>query len=176
MINWQIRFIAICLHRRKKMEVIAIVISICAFIVSVFVPIFEFLWNQKMNKHNLEAEYFRDMYGEIMYQKIPTALEYFHFDGNKISGTDSMLDVLREIRVRSLYFKVADETFFNKLKSAVQDLEDYIVKTPDEMTTQQFTTFYAIVTQKIDVIYMSMSNKYIGENQKLKTKKKKRED
>ena len=57
------------------MDVIALVISICAFIVSVLVPIFEFLWNNKMNKHNLEAEYFREMYGEIMYQKIPKALE-----------------------------------------------------------------------------------------------------
>lgn len=144
------------------MDVIALVISICAFIVSVLVPIFEFLWNNKMNKHNLEAEYFREMYGEIMYQKIPKAIEYFHFDGKKIYGTDNMLDVLREIRTRSLYFKVTDKLFFDELKRTVQDLEDYIVQTPDEMTTVQFATFYATVNQKIEVIYARMSNKYIG--------------
>lgn len=144
------------------MDVIALVISICAFIVSVLVPIFEFLWNNKMNKHNLEAEYFREMYGEIMYQKIPKALEFFHFDGKKIYGTDNMLEVLREIRTRSLYFKVTDKMFFDELKRTVQDLEDYIVQTPDEMTTVQFATFYATVNQKIEVIYARMSNKYIG--------------
>ena len=144
------------------MDVIALVISICAFIVSVLVPIFEFLWNNKMNKHNLEAEYFREMYGEIIYQKIPKALEFFHFDGKKIYGTDNMLEVLREIRTRSLYFKVTDKMFFDELKRTVQDLEDYIVQTPDEMTTVQFATFYATVNQKIEVIYARMSNKYIG--------------
>lgn len=144
------------------MEVVALVVSICAFIVSIAVPIFEFIWNQKMNKQNLEAEYFREMYGEIMYQKIPAALAYFHFDGHKISGTDMMLNVLREIRIRSLYFKVVDKPFFDKLKKSVQDLEDYIVQTPDEMETAQFTTFYETVNQKIATIYLNMSNKYIG--------------
>ncbi len=146
------------------MDVIALVVSICAFIVSVLVPIFEFVWNRRMNSHNLEAEYFRDMYGEIMYQKIPKTLEYFHFDGQKISGTDEMLDVLREVRIRSLYFKVTDPSFFIKLKTSIQDLENYIVETPDAMTSQQFACFYNVVSQKIEVIYRNMSNKYIGKN------------
>lgn len=144
------------------MDVAALVISICAFIVSILVPIFEFLWNNKMNEHNLEAEYFREMYGEIMYQKIPKALEYIYYDGERISGTDNILDVLREIRLRSLYFKVTDNVFFEKLKCSVQDLEDYIVNTKDEMSTMQFSSFYSTVMQNIDMIYKNMSEKYIG--------------
>ena len=61
-----------------------------------------------------------------------------------------------------MYFKVTDKMFFDELKRTVQDLEDYIVQTPDEMTTVQFATFYATVNQKIEVIYARMSNKYIG--------------
>lgn len=144
------------------METVALVISICAFIVSVVVPIFEFIWNKKMNKLNLEAEYFRDIYGEIMYQKIPRALNYFHFDGSKLSGTDDMINVLREIRMRSIYFQVIDKDFYDSLKESVQDLEDYIIKTPDEMSATDFAGFVAKANEMVQVIYEKLSNKYIG--------------
>ncbi len=144
------------------MEIVALVISICAFLVSIVVPIFEFLWNQKMNRHNLEAEYFKDTYGEILYNNIPKAIQYIHYDGKKVSGTDNIIDVLRDIRVRSVYFKVADETFYKRIKGAVQDLEDFIITTDENMSSAQFASFYGAINEKIEIIYKNMSDKYIG--------------
>ncbi len=144
------------------MEVIALVISICAFLVSVAVPIFEFIWNQKMNQHNLEAEYFRDIFGEILYQDMPQAISFIHFNGEEVSGTDIMCEVLRKIRTRAVYFKVADEKFYTKLKKSVQELEDYIVKSPDQMTSAEFATFFAAINEKVEVIYKYMSDSYVG--------------
>ena len=144
------------------MDKIALVISICAFLVSIVVPVFEFIWNQSLNRHNLEAEYFREIYGEILYQKIPGAIQFISYDGKEVSGTEKMIDVLREIRVKSLYFKVTDKNFFDTLKNTVQNLEDYIVKADDKMTTAQFTAFYDEIGKKTDQIYNLMGNKYIG--------------
>lgn len=147
-------------------EIIALVVAICAFLVSIAAPIFEFIWNNKMNRHNLKAEYFRNIYGEILYQEVPMALNYIHYNGNEVSGTDKLCDVLRNIRNRSVYFKVVDETFFNKLKSALQDLEDYLIQSPEKMSSSEFATFYAVINSKIEIIYKYMSDTYIGKKTK----------
>lgn len=143
-------------------DVIALVVAICAFIVSVAVPIFEFFWNRKLNRHNLQAEYFREIFGQLLYEDVPIAMNYIHFDGQAISGTDNILDVLRKIRSRSIYFKYADNEFYLKLIEEVQSLENYIVQTPDAMSAPEFADFYKNIHEKIENIYKYMSDEYIG--------------
>lgn len=150
------------------LDIIALVVAICAFVVSIVVPVFEFIWNNRMNKNNLKAEYFRDVYGEILYQDIPMALSYIHYNGTEVTGTKSLCDVLRKIRFRSVYFKVADADFYNKLIDSVQDLEDYIIQSPDTMSASQFCTFYGIVNEKIEIVYKHMSEAYIGKRDPFK--------
>lgn len=144
------------------LDVIALVVAICAFLVSIATPIFEFVWNNKLNKHNLKAEYFRTVYGEILYQEIPMALNFIHYDGNEVSGTEKLCEALRNIRIRSVYFKVTDKEFFDKLKSAVQDLEDYVVQSATKMTASEFATFYGVISNKVEAVYKYMSDLYIG--------------
>lgn len=150
------------------LDVIALAVAICAFIVSIIVPVFEFIWNNRMNRKNLKAEYFRDVYGEILYQDIPMALSYIHYNGTEVSGTENLCDILRKIRFRSVYFKVVDVKFYNKLKDAVQELEDYVIQSPDTMSASQFVTFYGIVNEKIEIVYKHMSEAYIGNNKSFK--------
>lgn len=147
-------------------EVIALVVAICAFIVSVAVPIFEFFWNRKLSRHNLQAEYFREVFGEILYQDIPMALSFIHYNGEVVTGTEKMIEVLRKIRTRSIYFKFAEPDFYVRLKTFGQDLEDYLVQSPDDMSTGEFAVFYREVNEKIEMIYKCMSDGYIGKKSK----------
>jgi len=148
------------------LDVIALVVAICAFLVSLVTPIFEFVWNYKMNKHNLMAEHFRTVYGEILFQEMPIALNYIHYDGHEVSGTEKLCDVLRTIRIRSIYFKVADKVFFDKLKGAVQNLEDYIIQSNEKMSLPDFLAFYETINNKVEIIYKYMNDLYIGEKVK----------
>lgn len=145
------------------MEIAALVISICAMLVSIVTPIFEYIWNKKMNRNNLEAEYFREIYGDILYQDMPLSLGYIHFDGKYVTGTDKLIEVLRSLRTRSVYFKISDKQYYDKLIQTIQDLEDYIVSLPSEMTSGEFAAKYSIIIEKNDSIYECMSSKYTGE-------------
>lgn len=144
------------------MDIIAIVVSICALLVSILSPAFEFYWNKKMNVQNLTAEYFREIYGKIIYEDIPINREYIHFDGNELSGTENLIDTLRTIRGRSVYFKIANNNFYNNLISHLQGLEDYLVQTPNQMTSSQFANFHKKVDEYLEKIYSDISNGYLG--------------
>ena len=146
-------------------DIIAIIVAILALIVSILSPIIEFICNKKINRINLSAEYFKDVYGTILHQDIPVALNYLHYDGQKLSGTNKLIDVLRELRTKSLYFKVVNGSFYKKLLSSIQNLEDYIVSTDDTMTSMQYYTFLENVIKKIEDIYIHMNNQYIGKKQ-----------
>lgn len=143
------------------MEGIAIGISIAALFVSILAPLFEYWWNKRLNKHNLTAEYFMKVYGEILYKDLPIAHEYIHFSNDLLSGTDKMLEVLRNIRQRSIYFKTVDSEYYKKLLLLVQGLEDFIVNTSEHMTTTQFNEFYNGVDARLEEIYKHMGTKNI---------------
>ena len=86
------------------MELAAIIISILALIVSIFSPVIEYLLNKRLNEYNLTSEYFRSIYGNIIYEDIPKYREYVHFDGEKITGTDELISTLKTLRIKSIIF------------------------------------------------------------------------
>lgn len=144
---------------------IAIFLSILALIVSVFSPFFEYFWNYKINITNLEAEYFRSVYGEFLMKSIPVARENITFNGIEVLGTDKLLDTLRNIRIESLYFKCMHIDFYEKLLKIIQDVEDYIILNEKEVNTHgEYLFFESVVRKKINDIYKLISEHYIGKN------------
>lgn len=144
------------------MEIFALIVSICALAVSILSPAFEYFWNKRMNNQNLTSEYFREIYGKIIYEDIPVYREYIHFNQNNISGTEKLLDVLREIRRKSVYFKIVNSNFYQKLINDIQCLEDYLIKCPNQMTNEEFVEFHNQIDMYIEEIYKDISNGYLG--------------
>jgi hypothetical protein len=144
------------------MEKVAFYISIIAIIISVGVPIFEFLYNKKINKINLISEYFKEIYGEFLIKRVPLARQYIHFNGRELSGTDKLLDVFREMRESSLYFKYNDKEFYGNLKGKIQAIEDCLVTKTGIMNSDEYAEFYNTFEKELGMIYECISDGYLG--------------
>lgn len=134
-------------------------ISLAAILISIITPVFEYWWNRKLNRQNLAAEYFRHVYEDFLFEELPKAKTYIHYSNEEISGTDEMLDVLREMRQKSLYYKSGDNEFYRNLLKEIQALEDYLVITYKNIDDEMYIEFYRKVESYIDAIYNRIYNK-----------------
>lgn len=138
---------------------IAIGISIGALVVSMISPLFEYCWNKRLNKKNIESECFKEIFGDIIFQELPRAREYIHFDDKTVTGTEPLEDVLRMLRRRAVFYKNRDHSFYENFIKAVQTLEDYIV-VPGDLSAEKFAEYYNRVDQLIEGIFNSVQ-KYL---------------
>lgn len=143
-------------------DLIAITISIIALIISIVSPAFEYWWNTKINTLNLESQYFMTIYGKYIMEDLPNAREHIHFNNNKLSGTDEVVDVLRNIRKSSIFFKCYKTNFYSNLISSLQTFEDFLVMTETTMSNDQFADFHSKCNTYIDNIYVCINNAYLG--------------
>lgn len=144
-------------------------LSVLAIIISVASIIFEYFWNQKINRTNLEADFFKDIYGEFLMKKIPEARNVIHYNNNEVSGTDDLIDVLNDIRHSSLFFKYKDKRYYQLLRDQLQELEDKLVKKTGKMGDDDYAEFVQEINQDIEKIYDTIMNKYIGKKAKMKS-------
>jgi len=143
-------------------EIAAIIISILALLVAIVTPIFEKICDKNINDQSLEAEYFRELYGNILYQESPKALSMIHFDGQKVTGTDEMIEVLRSIRLQSVFFKFSNPDFYNELINTTQQIEDLIIQMPENMTDMDFNYKYQKIIELFSNLHSMISNKCLG--------------
>lgn len=141
---------------------IALGISICALIISIIVPIFEYLWNKKMNERNLSSEYFKALFSDIIYVELPKAREYVHFNGEIITGTDKLEEVMRLLRQKLIYFKKSNPDFYNCLIEEIQNFENHLVTKSGKADNSAFASFYNEVDEKIEKIYTYINSMYLG--------------
>lgn len=154
-----------------KMESgVAIGISLAALLVSVVSPIFEYVWNKKINEQNLSSEYFREVFGDVIYIDLPKAIEYIHFDGQVVTGTEHLENVLRELRHRMIYFKKNRPDFYKRLIDEIQELENYVVMQSGKKDSSSFASFYNEIDAHIEKIYSYINDGYLGK--KIKNNKK----
>jgi hypothetical protein len=140
----------------------SLLLSFVAVIISLGVPLFEYMYNKNINKINLLSEYYKDIYNEFLVKKIPQARQFIHYNGVELSGTDSMLEILRELRENSIYFKYNDNEFYKRLLSVVQKVEDKLVVQTGEMTNEEHANFYSSFETDLGHVYECISNRYMG--------------
>lgn len=138
------------------LSAIAIVVSICS-------AAYQWYLDSHMNRTNLEAEYFRNLYMKSLLYHLPASRKYIRFSRKRLVDFDEMVKELNTIRQNSLYFLYSDPNFYDCIKKATQDLEDYLIESSqknieveDEMNVLQ------TIQQKIEEIYKILNNKYIG--------------
>ncbi len=145
---------------------IALVFSIIAVIISIIVACVENRREYNINKINLEAEYFSDIYKEHLIVNIPNARRYITFDMNgKLIGTNDMIQLLQKIMQDSYYYFYKDKVFYDKLQYSVQALEDYLcqcVNKNKDYVGEEQTEILKNIQNYIKEIYESINNQLIG--------------
>lgn len=141
---------------------IAIGLSIAALVVSMISPLFEYWWNQRLRHKNIEAEYFISLFGDIIYQDLPKAREYIHYDGKIITGTEELENVLRQIRYKSIFYKQNNPKFYESIVKQVQEFEDYVVTTKEIKDNDRFVGYHKKVDEYIVNLCNSLFECYQG--------------
>ncbi len=142
-----------------------LVLSIIAIIISILSVLFEYLWNQKINRTNLEADFFKDIYGDYLMHKIPEARNVIHYNNQIVSDTEDLIEVLNDIRRASLFYKYKDKKFYKDLCGKLGILEDKLVEKADKtLDNDDYSDFIQEINSYIEDIYNIIMNKYIGKN------------
>lgn len=137
-------------------------LSILAIVISVSCAIFEYFWNQKINKTNLEADFFKEIYGDYLMTKIPKARQYIHYNDGNVSDTDDLIEVINNMRHSSLFYKYKDNEYYKLLCKQLQHLEDILVSKTGSLSDDDYVEFVQEVNADIESIYKIIMKKYIG--------------
>lgn len=139
-----------------------LVLSVLAIIISIGSVIFEYFWNQKINRTNLEADFFKDIYGEYLMKKIPEARNVIHYNNQIVSDTEDLINILNDIRQSSLFYKYKDKEYYKLLCEKLQGLEDKLVQKTGKMLDDDYAEFIQEINADIEGIYDVIMKKYIG--------------
>ena len=82
-----------------------LVLSIIAIVISVIAMCSEFFGSQRISRINLEAHFFEEIYNDYLLDKLPSARNKVTYNNNIVTGTEELVDVLNEIRRKSIFFK-----------------------------------------------------------------------
>lgn len=148
----------------KSTVSLELLLSIIAILISIFSIFFEYVWNKKINRINLEADFFKEIYGDYLMKEIPNARNYFHYNNHILSDTGDLIDVLNEIRRSSLFYKYKDKKFYIDLCVCLQGLEDELVGKEGKIfkDDDDYTEFISGINKDIEKLYSIIMNKYIG--------------
>lgn len=152
------------------MELAALIISIFALGVSIWVAFFEGRRDYKINRINLESVYFKEIYTEHLVTKIPKARNYIYFNqDNQLSGTKNLINELKELRRDSLYFQYHSKSFYDELNDTIQSLEDYLVANTKKVFVGEVRDeFMESLHNMIEDMYSIISEGYLGKYFSLK--------
>ena len=144
---------------------ILLAFSLVAIIISVVVPGIEYFRDYKLNRVNLEADYYRKIYAEHLVKNIPYARKYIRFDSQGIlCDVDRLISALQGLMQDSLYFLYSNEDFYYELKKKTQELEDYLVQQCGEsFNGNEQQNVLKKIQELLNGIYHCISKGYNGQ-------------
>ncbi|MEI3294302.1 MAG: hypothetical protein V8R99_00565 [Eubacterium ventriosum] len=150
-----------------------LVLSIIAIVISVIAMCSEFFGSQRISRINLEAHFFEEIYNDYLLDKLPSARNKVTYNNNIVTGTEELIDVLNEIRRKSIFFKYRDIKFYNNICTHLQSFEDELVKKSDmHLEDEHYCRFTQYVNDSMEEIYDIIITKYTGKLKKHKKRKK----
>lgn len=141
------------------------IVAIIAILVSLGTAIKQWCNDLHVNKVNLESDYFKELYTEILLYEIPKARSYLIFIDGELCYIDNLINELNNIRQRSIYFLYMDEPFYENLKYALRDLEDYLFTCSEQVINDDENQQVVMdeIQLKIKSVYEILSKKFYGE-------------
>ncbi len=148
------------------MEIVGVVLSIISICISVIIAIVEAVNAYRINKINIEAEYFDELYKKILIEKLPLARRKIIIaqDG-LLTGIDEFNNVLNDIRISSTYYAYADKEFYDELKKALEETENFLINSSNKkISSEDQLDFLKDLNDKITEVYNIMQKKCSGIN------------
>lgn len=139
------------------------VLAAIAIVVSLGSAAYQWYLDSRINKINLEADYFKTLYSQHLLYELPKARAYMRFSNGRLKDIDALIGELNKIRQDSLYFMYADKDFYTDIKIALGNLEDYLVKMGEEsLNEEEQTEVFEQVQRKLEDIYKIFNDKFVG--------------
>lgn len=140
-----------------------LILSTIAIVISLLAIAFEFFGNQRINRINLEAKFYEDIFDDFLVDKLPNARNKLVYNNNIISGADTLIDVLNELRRKSIFFKYRDVKFYDELVELLHNFEDELVRKSDKhLDSDEYCKFTEYVKSTMEKIYFVIITKYTG--------------
>ena len=140
---------------------IALGLSLLAIVVAVITAIAQWKSSKKINDINLAAELFKETFKDFLVEKIPNAVKQLYFPNNALSNITELQTVLNDLRKSTEFFLYIDKSFYEKLKSKCQGLEDYLVQNEDKhCSLVELGEITDTIRSFIKDIYSLLNDKY----------------
>lgn len=120
-----------CVNNGSSMlDIVAIVVALLSLVITTIISIISYKSNQKISRINISADYFNDIYKEILINQIPCARAnlYWSEDGALQNHSD-LCDKIVSLKDKSLYYKFTKPNYYKKLCACVEKAEDSICGT-----------------------------------------------
>ena len=119
-----------CNQKDNLSDNISIILSIIAILISIYAVKYE----KKINNNNLQADYYKEIFGEYLKTKIPEAGKKLSYDVNgKLNKSyKDVTRVLFQMYAHCGYFKYVDNDFYTELKNEIQKFDDLSVNKASE--------------------------------------------
>ncbi len=105
-----------------------ILISAGALIVSIVVAIMTAKRETKFKKRELNDKIFLEIYLKYMTKDIPESVAKMKMIGDgELSGAKECTEVLRKMRIESIYYRYLDKGFYERITKELTNFEDYLV-------------------------------------------------
>lgn len=135
------------------------ILSVIAILISIGVPLFEYFSNKRINSINIDSHYYNVVYENYLLIEIPEKrMRIERLNSGKIEGREEFLEMLRNMRKKSLCFKFVNEDFYKILYGHIQNLEDEMVILPDSVSEETFVQFIRKIDGIIYDIYVCINN------------------
>lgn len=130
------------------------VLAVIAIVISIGTAAIGYYYDKKINNINIDIQYYDKVYSEYLLERIPECRMRIErkADGSLL-GVDEFIRLLREMRRNSLYFKFANEEFYNEFRRLNQQLEDTLIMAPDNINTDGYRSFRCKMDETIYQIY-----------------------
>lgn len=139
-----------------------LVLSVIAIGISLFTLWSEIRSQKKLNRINLNAEYFKHLFFDKLLKEIPEERENLYFDSQGIlKGYGNFVDLFLSILNDSKYYKYMDKSYYDYLKEEIMDLEDYVYTVPNGSVEDALhQEIFNEIDEKVQRVYDRMTDKY----------------
>lgn len=148
------------------METEAFILSIFSTVCSILLTLASLRLNRKINYVNSEANFYDDIFYQVLKNEIPNARKKLQFTKNKLEKNNyiELTSTLTKLKKDIFCFHYKNPKFYIKLEKVIIDLDDFIISTSNkqyiEITEQ--SQVLKTIDKKIKLIYKCIFKSKVG--------------
>ena len=144
-------------------SIIAIILSALSFVSSIVCYIITYFQNKKINRINMNARIYNNIFDEFLIERIPKARTYLRFEDNKLVDSEQFSDTLADLLNTILYFRYADKKFYDSLHNQIEDIEDFVLECGNKQSFQEEQgRVFDKIQVKLEGLYKTINDNYVG--------------